>query len=295
VWPVAEQPRYVMNKLPLYLELGKPRILSMVLVTTTLGFFLGGRGVASLPLFLLTLCGVGSATGGAAMLNNYLERNSDAKMSRTRGRALPAGLIEPSRALMAGVGLVLFGVMLLAGAVNLLSGFLVLLAAFLYVLVYTPMKKMSWLNTTFGAIPGAIPPMAGWVAATGRIDPGAWVLFAILFAWQHPHFFAIAWIFRDDYRAAGFKMLPVVEPDGKATFRQTLLFSVLLIGVSLLPTAMGMTGMVYFWGALLIGLAMLGVAIYFAERQRTVDARSLLKASVLYLPLLLLFILLDAA
>jgi heme o synthase len=192
-----------MNKLHRYLELAKPRILAMVLVTTTLGFFLGGRGMHPLPLFLLTLLGVGCATGGAAMLNNYFERNSDAKMNRTRGRALPAGLIEPARALPGGVGLVLFGVLLLVWAVNLLTGFLVLLAAFLYVLVYTPMKKITWLNTTFGAIPGALPPMAGWAAATGRIDPGAWVLFAILFVWQHPHFFAIAWMYRDDYKAAG--------------------------------------------------------------------------------------------
>ena len=228
------------------------------------------------------------------MLNNYLERHTDAKMSRTRGRALPAGLIEPARALIGGVGLVLSGVLLLVWAVNLLTGFLVLLAAFLYVLVYTPLKRVTWLNTTFGAIPGAIPPMAGWVAATGRIDPGAWVLFAILFAWQHPHFFAIAWMFRDDYRAAGFKMLPVVEPTGKRTFRQTLGFSVLLIGVSLLPTVIGIAGWFYFYGALLIGLGVLVVAVGFARKHGMVDARRLLKATVLYLPLLLLLIFLDA-
>lgn len=282
------------KQLHLYLELTKPRILSMVLVTTTLGFFLGGHGVHHLPLFLLTLLGLGCATGGAATLNNYLERNSDAKMSRTRNRALPAGLVEPTGALIGGVGMVLFGVLLLVWAVNLLTGFLVLLAAFLYVLVYTPMKKITWLNTTFGAIPGAIPPMAGWAAATGRLDPGAWVLFAILFAWQHPHFFAIAWMFREDYRAAGFKMLPVVEPDGQRTFRQTLGFSVLLIGVSLLPTMIGMTGQLYFWGALVIGLVMLVVAAHFAQKHGTADARRLLKASVLYLPLLLFLIVLDA-
>ncbi len=228
------------------------------------------------------------------MLNNYLERNSDTKMNRTRGRALPAGLIEPNRALMAGVSLVLFGVLLLVWIVNLLTGFLVLLAAFLYVLVYTPMKKATWLNTTFGAIPGAIPPLAGWAAATGRIDPGAWVLFAILFVWQHPHFFAIAWMFRDDYRAAGFKMLPVVEPNGKSTFQQAVGFSILLIAVSLLPTMIGMTGRLYFCGAPLIGLLMLMAAIRLARNHGTADARNLLKASVLYLPLLLLLIVLDA-
>jgi protoheme IX farnesyltransferase len=283
-----------MNTFPLCLELAKPRILSMVLVTTTLGFFLGGQGIHPIPLFLLTLMGVGCATGGSAMLNNYLERHTDAKMSRTRDRVLPAGLIEPAWALIGGVGLVLAGVLLLAWCVNLLTGFLVLLAAFLYVLVYTPLKRVTWLNTTFGAIPGAIPPMAGWAAATGRIDPSAWVLFAILFAWQHPHFFAIAWMFRDDYRAAGFKMLPVVEPTGERTFRQTLGFSVLLIGVSLLPTVIGMAGWFYFWGALFLGLAMLAVAACFARKHDAADAHRLLRFSVFYLPLLLLFVVLDA-
>ena len=163
-----------MNSIRLYVELTKPRILGMVLVTTALGFLLGGGSRGPLAILFLTLLGVGGATGGAAVLNNYLERDFDAKMVRTRSRALPAGLIEPFRALMFGVGLVLTGVLLLVVAVNLLSGFLVLLAAFLYVLVYTPLKRVTWLNTTFGAIPGAIPPMAGWAAATGHLSVGAW-------------------------------------------------------------------------------------------------------------------------
>src|SRR6266496_519368 len=282
-----------MKNIGLYWELVKPRILLMVLVTTSLGFFLGARGVDSVLHLCLTLLGVGCATGGAAMLNNYLERDLDAKMVRTRGRALPAGLVEPHRALTFGVGLVLFGVLLLAWKVNLLTGFLVLMAGFLYVLVYTPLKRITWLNTSFGAIPGAIPPMAGWVAATDRLDPGAWVLFAILFAWQHPHFYAIAWIFREDYRAAGFKMLPVVEPSGKRMFRQTIVFSILLLAVSLLPTVVGVTGKSYFCGALLGGVFILLVAIRFAREREMVDARRLLKATILYLPALLLLITLD--
>src|SRR5882724_12023876 len=283
-----------MKNIGLYLELAKPRILSMVLVTTSLGFLLGAHGVDSVRRFCLTLFGVGCATAGAAMLNNYLERDLDAKMVRTRGRALPAGLIEPHRVLTFGVGLVLFGVLLLAWKVNLLTGFLVLMAGFLYVLVYTPLKRITWLNTSFGAIPGAIPPMAGWVAARGRLDPGAWVLFAILFAWQHPHFYAIAWIFRDDYRAAGFKMLPVVEPGGKRMFRQTIVFSILLLVVSLLPTFVGVTGKAYFCGALLGGVFILLVALRFARERGLADARRLLKATILYLPALLLLITLDA-
>jgi len=277
-----------------YVELTKPRILSMVLVTTTIGYFLAAKGIHPLGTLFLTLLGVGCATGGSAALNNYLERDVDGKMVRTRDRALPAGLIQPANALAFGICLVLLGLFALVWAVNLLTGFLVLLAAFLYVLVYTPMKRLTWLNTTFGAIPGAIPPLCGWAAATGRLDPGAWVLFLILFAWQHPHFYAIAWMFKDDYRDAGFKMLPVVDPSGVSTFRQTILFAILLLGVSVLPTAIGMTGRVYCIGALTMGLALLAVGVLFTRSKSFLDARRLLKASVIYLPLLLLLIIIDA-
>jgi len=277
-----------------YVELVKPRILSMVLVTTTIGYFLAAKGVHPLSTLCLTLLGVGSATGGSAALNNYLERDVDGKMERTRQRALPAGILQPSSALAYGISLVLLGLFVLVWAINLLTGFLVLLAAFLYVLVYTPMKRLTWLNTTFGAIPGAIPPMCGWAAATGRLDPGAWVLFSILFSWQHPHFYAIAWMFKDDYRNAGFKMLPVVEPTGVSTFRQTIFFSALLLGVSVLPTVIGMTGRVYCVGALAMGLALLAVGVLFTRSKSFLDARRLLKASVVYLPLLLILIIVDA-
>ena len=283
-----------MNRVALYLELAKSRIVSMVLVTTTLGYFLGGNGIQPLPRFLFALVGVGCATGGASILNNYLERNFDARMERTRERALPAGLIEPAEALISGVSLVLFGVFLLVWAANLLTAFLVLLAAFLYVLVYTPLKRVTWLSTTFGAIPGAIPPMAGWAAATGRLDAGAWALFAILFAWQHPHFFAIAWMFREDYRRAGFKILPAIEPTGLRTVRLTVGFSLVLLAVSLIPTLIGMAGWLYFSGALLIGFMILNVALSFARDRSVGNARRLLKSSILYLPLLLLLILVDA-
>lgn len=283
-----------MKSLSSYIELTKPRILSMVLVTTTIGYFLAARGIHPLGTLFLTLLGVGCATGGSAALNNYLERDVDGKMVRTRDRALPAGLIQPANALAFGISLVLFGLFILVWAVNLLTGFLVLLAAFLYVLIYTPMKRLTWLNTTFGAIPGAIPPLCGWAAATGRLDAGAWVLFLILFAWQHPHFYAIAWMFKDDYRDAGFKMLPVVDPSGVSTFRQTILFAILLVGVSVLPTMIGMTGRVYCIGALTMGLALLVVGVLFTRSKSFLDARRLLKASVIYLPLLLLLIIIDA-
>jgi protoheme IX farnesyltransferase len=276
-----------------YVELVKPRILSMVLVTTTIGFFLAARGIHPLPMLLWTLIGVGCATGGSAALNNYLEREVDGKMERTCHRVLPAGILQPSNALAFGISLVLAGVVVLICVVNLLTAFLVLLAAFLYVLVYTPMKRLTWLNTTFGAIPGAIPPMCGWAATGGHLDPGAWVLFLILFAWQHPHFYAIAWMFRDDYRNAGFKMLPVVDPTGASTFRQTILFAVLLLGVSVLPTIIGMTDRVYCVGAILMGAALLAVGVLFTLTKTFLNARRLLKASVMYLPLLLLLIIVD--
>ena len=287
-----------------YVEMAKPRIVSMVLVTTALGFFLGSGlfhhrlgesgSRREWPLLLLTLLGVGCATGGAAVLNNYLERDVDAKMERTRRRALPAGLVSPEHALACGVSLVLAGVILLARGVNLLTAFLVLLAAFLYVIVYTPLKRLTWLNTSFGAIPGAIPPLCGWAAATGRLDPGAWVLFLILFTWQHPHFYAIAWMFKEDYRNAGFKMLPVVDPGGGSTFRQTILFAALLLGFSILPTVIGMTGRVYGVGALVMGSTLLAVGALLARKKSFLDARRLLRATVIYLPLLLILIIVDA-
>jgi protoheme IX farnesyltransferase len=283
-----------MNRVRIYLELTKPRILVMVLVTTTLGFLLGGHSRGLFAGLFLTLLGVAGATGGAAVLNNYLERDWDAKMTRTRKRALPAGLIEPHRALTFGVGLLLAGVLLLATAINLLAAFLVLLAAFLYVLVYTPLKRITWWNTTFGAIPGAIPPLAGWAAATGHVGSGAWVLFAILFAWQHPHFFAIAWLFRDDYRAAGFKMLPAIEANGARTVQFSIAFSLILMAVSIVPTLIGMAGWVYFFGTLLLGVSMLVATLSFARNRSVGAARGLLKASIIYLPLLLGAIILDA-
>jgi protoheme IX farnesyltransferase len=276
-----------------YVELAKPRIVSMVLVTTTIGFFLGGKGFHSPLLLIATLLGTASTAGGAAVLNNYIEREVDAKMERTRRRALPAGVIAPSNALSYGIILVLFGLGLLVWQVNLLTAFLELLATFLYVVVYTPMKRMTWLNTLIGAIPGAIPPMSGWAASAGQLDAGAWVLFLILFIWQHPHFYAIAWMFKDDYRSAGFKMLPVIDPSGRRTFRQTLAYSVLLIGASLLPTAIGMTGKIYLTGALSMGLMMLAIGAAFTVAKSYVAARRLLKASVIYLPVLLVLIIVD--
>jgi len=216
-------------------------------------------------------------------------------MRRTCNRPIPAGLVSPLSALAYGVYCVLGGVLLLLWQVNLLTAFLALLTSFLYVLVYTPLKRWSWLNTIVGAVPGALPPMGGWAAATGRLDVGAWVLFGILFLWQHPHFYAIAWMFRDDYRRGGFRMLPVVQPDGRSTFRQILTTSILLVPVSLLPAFVGMSGPVYLWGALVLSLGFLYTSVVLARTHSMASARNVLRASVVYLPLLLALIMLDFA
>lgn len=277
-------------------QLAKPRIVGMVLVTTATGFVVGSGGLRGGRgwLLALTLLGTGLAAAGAAVLNNYLERDIDARMERTRLRALPAGRIDPAVALAFGVILVLGGVSLLAALVNLLSAFLVLLTAFLYVIVYTPLKRMTWLNTSIGAIPGALPPMVGWAAFTNDLHPGAWALFGILYLWQHPHFFSIAWMYRDDYRAAGYKMLSVVDPTGRRVFRQAILFSLALIPVSISLTALGLAGRTYLIGAVFLGAALLATSLTLAQHQKHSDARRVLLTSVVYLPLLLILIVLDA-
>jgi len=270
-----------------YLELTKPRITALVLVTTALGFFLGGMGIHSYSLLLATLSGTALMVSGSAVLNHYLERDVDRLMQRTRNRPLPAGVVRPGAALSFGLALLPAGMLILLLTAGMLTAFLALLSAFLYVVVYTPLKRMTWFNTSLGAVPGALPPVGGWAAATGGLDLGAWALFLILFAWQHPHFYAIAWVFREDYRRGGFKMLPVIETDGRRTVRHIVAFSVLLIVASALPTFLGLTGMTYLGGAVLLGIGMLIVGVKLAVSRNTLDARRLFGASVVYLPLLL--------
>ena len=280
-------------QLSAYFELTKPRINALVLVTCALGFFLGGKGVHSWGLLVFTLIGTALVVGGSSVLNHYLERDVDRLMRRTQGRPLPSGAVPPEAALSFGFALVLLGVSLLLFQVGILTAFLALLSAFLYVVIYTPMKRMTWLNTSFGAIPGALPPVGGWTAATGELDWGAWALFLILFAWQHPHFYAIAWIFRDDYRRGGFKMLPVLENDGRRTGRHVIAYCMLLIVVSALPTALGLMGWVYFYGAMALGVGFLAAGTALTVWRSNGSARWLLKASVVYLPLLLALCVVD--
>lgn len=278
-----------------YVEISKPRILTMVLVTATLGFYAGGMGIHDWQALLCFLLGTAMTSAGAGALNHLLEIEPDSKMERTKRRPLPTGVIPPMAAMNYGILMVLGGTLVLQWQINLLTAFLALLTSFLYVVVYTPMKRITWLNTLVGAIPGAIPPLGGWAAATGQVNTGAWVLFAILFVWQQPHFYAIAWMFRDDYRRGGFKMLPVVEPDGRSTFRQIVLYSLALIPISLLPSAMHLTGIVYSVGVFLLGIWMLSAGITLARSHSIADARRVLKTSVIYLPLLLALFVADGS
>ena len=276
-----------------YIELIKPSILIMVLITTLLGYYLGNEGVMSWIRLIWTLLGTGLSAGGASALNQYLERDQDKLMDRTCNRPIPAGIIQPQNALLFGVSAVIMGSLILVLKINILTGFLSLLTAFMYVLIYTPMKKLTWLNTSLGSIPGALPPLGGWVAATGNIDSGGWILFAILYLWQHPHFFAIAWMCKDDYQKAGFKMLPVIEPNGSRTIRQIFWHLSLLFPVCFLPFIIGMSGNIYLFGATILTLWYFLSAIPMLKEKSSKNASRILKASVLYLPLLMMIIIID--
>jgi protoheme IX farnesyltransferase len=266
----------------------------MVVLMTAAGYFLGVQTIEPLWTFFMTLVGTAVSSAGAAALNNYLERDCDLEMNRTKTRPIPQGIVSPEEALTYGWGMALLGVAILTWQVNLLTGFLSLLTTFLYVVVYTPLKRITWWNTVVGAIPGALPPMGGWAAATGEVGLGAWIVFFILFVWQHPHFYAIAWMYREDYARGGFKMLPVVYPDGVRTFRQIIGFSILLIPVSLLPYFCHMAGLVYAVGMFALGVGMLAIGVKAWRSHSVSDARALLQASVIYLPLFFALILCDS-
>ena len=276
-----------------YIELIKPSILIMVLITTLLGYYLGNEGAISWIKLTWTLLGTGLSAGGASALNQYLERDQDKLMERTCNRPIPAGILQPQSALLFGLIAVIIGSIILVLKINTLTGFLSLLTAFMYVLIYTPMKKLTWLNTSFGSIPGALPPLGGWVAATGNVDSGALILFAILYLWQHPHFFAIAWMCKDEYEKAGFKMLPVIEPNGTRTIRQIFWHLTLLFPVCFLPFIIGMSGNIYLFGTTILTLLYFLSAIPMLKEKSSKNASRILKASVLYLPLLIVIIIID--
>lgn len=276
-----------------YIDLMKPNILIMVLITTILGYYLGSDGKIVWNHIIWMLIGTSLSAGGAGVLNQYLEREQDKIMDRTCKRPIPSGIISPQNALIFGIITVISGTIILVVKTNILTGFLSLLTAFMYVLIYTPMKKITWLNTSLGSIPGALPPIGGWTAASNSIDSGAWVLFAILYLWQHPHFFAIAWMCKEDYRKAGFKMLPVIEPNGRRTIRQIFWHLSLLFPISLLPVLIGMNGIIYLIGALIITLYYFLSALPMIYNKSYKNASRILRASVLYLPAMMIIIIID--
>ena len=276
-----------------YYELTKPSITFMILVSTALGYFMGGNGISNYQHFILTLLGSCLISSGSGALNHFAEAESDKIMYRTNLRPIPAGIILPENAMIFGIALIFIGSGILYFFINTLTCVLALITALMYLFIYTPLKKLTWLNTPVGAIPGAIPPIGGWVAATGSLDPEAWILFAILFLWQHPHFYAIALMFKDDYKKAGLKMLPVVEPNGSRTNRQIIWHALLLIPVSVMPVYINLLGMVYFWAALILGIGYLLSGFILARQYSVNNARLVLKVSVFYLPILFLTIMVD--
>ena len=275
-----------------YLELSKSRIVFMVVLTTAAGFLFAAEQVDPM-LFLHALAGTALVAAGTNALNQYVERDHDAKMNRTRTRPLPAGRITPRAALVFSSLIAILGTVYLGLAVNWLTAFLGAFTLTSYIFVYTPLKRVSTVCTIIGAIPGAVPPLMGWTAATNELSLGSWIVFAILFLWQLPHFMAISWMYREDYARGGFVMLSTLDAHGAAVARQAVGYSALLLGVSVLPFVFGMTGPIYLAGATLCGAAMLAAAIrFFFDRGR--NARSLFMLSNLYLLTVMLLLVIDA-
>ena len=276
-----------------YAELTKPSVTWLILVSAGVGYYFGLRGEWSFLTLLATLAGTGLLAGGTFTLNQWWERDLDARMRRTAARPVPSGRIQPHSALLFGVVLSMTGYAVLQIWVNTLTACLGFATLASYLFLYTPLKVRTPHATTVGAVPGAMPPLIGFAAARGELSAEAWTLFAILFLWQFPHFHSIAWLYRDDYARAGIRMLPVVEPDGRSTMRQVLACCALLIPVSLLPSALSMSGALYFAGAALLGSAFLWACIRAARQLTLPAARGILLASVAYLPLLYCLMLLD--
>jgi heme o synthase len=276
-----------------FLALTKPRLNLLVVVTAAVGYYLGAGAGLNFAKLAEAVVGIALVAGGAAGLNQVYERETDSLMRRTRTRPLAAHRITPTDAVIFSLTLAILGLVVVAATSNLLAAFLALLTLVSYNVVYTPMKRRSQLATLVGAVPGALPPMIGWVAAEGALTAEAWALFAIVFVWQIPHFMAIAWLYRDDFSRAGFPLLPVVEPDGRSTARQAVVFSVVLLPVSLVPYFLRLSGSAYALGAIVGGLALLMLAVSFALNRTNERARLLFLGSITYLPLLWIMLIAD--
>jgi protoheme IX farnesyltransferase len=269
-----------------YVELTKPRITSLIVLTSAAGFVLGSVGGVNYVQLAHAMIGIALLSSGIGTLNQFMERDLDGLMRRTADRPLPSRRLFPFEALWFGLTLTMLAEGYLALFVNVLTALLGLTVIAGYLFVYTPLKTRTTLSTALGAFPGAMPPLMGWTAARGQLDVAAWVLFAILFLWQFPHFLAIAWMYREDYGRAGIRMLPVVEPDGRVTGQQIIVYALMLVPVSLLPAILGISGRTYLFAALVLSLLFLASSIRAALSKSNQHARQLLLASVLYLPLL---------
>lgn len=278
-----------------YLEFVKARLCALVLVTTLAGYLLASQGPVGGAKLLWTMIGTALAAFGANALNQWAEVRRDERMERTRRRPLPAGRLDPRQALLVAVGLSVGGPIVLGWGVNLLSAGLALLTSVLYVGVYTPLKTRTPLNTLVGAVVGAIPPMIGWVGAAGRLDTGAWILGAILFLWQIPHFLALAWMYREDYERGGFRMLPTVDPAGQLTGYVMVLYTLLLLPIGLLATLEGIAGWWYAGGSVLLGAWFTALVLHLYATRSRAAARRVFLASAMYLPLLLGLMVIDRA
>ena len=276
-----------------YAELTKPRITTLVVLTTWVAYIVASRGLVQPWQLLHTLFGTALVCGGTSALNQVWERDRDGMMRRTASRPLPAGRLPSGEALAFGVVVSLIGLFDLALFVNPLTAVVAGSTLIAYVFAYTPLKTRTWWSTSVGAIPGAAPPLIGWAAARGNLDLGAAALFAIQFIWQLPHFYAIAWMYREDYARAGFKMLSVLDPDGARTRRQIVAWAALLLPVSLLPVVVGANGWIYAGGAILLGTGFLVLALGMRKRHEVSSARRVFLGSILYLPLLFGLMVLD--
>ena len=276
-----------------YLELTKPEITLLVALSAVAGFILAPNAAFDIVRFVVLIVGVCLTSAGASVLNHWLERDMDGRMKRTMSRPLPAGRISPDAARNFGAVLIAAGVGLLCPLTNPLTGVLALAAALLYIFVYTPLKRVTAWNTLIGTLPGALPALGGWTAATGSIGWGGLAMFGILAAWQMPHFLSLAWMYRKDYERGGYVMLPVRDPDGRSTVRQTLGYTALLVALSVAPNVLGLTGWLYAVGAAGLGGWSLHAAVAFYRTYAVQDARRVLRISIVYIPALVLALLLD--
>jgi protoheme IX farnesyltransferase len=276
-----------------YLELTKPRLTLLVLIVVGLSAWLAAAGSAGFLVLLHAVVGTGLVAAGASALNMLMERECDARMPRTWNRPLPSGRLRPRDVALFGGLLTAAGLAILFWLTTPLAALLAALTSVSYLGLYTPLKRVTTLNTHIGAVPGALPALIGWAAVRGTLEPGAWTLFMIVYVWQLPHFLSIAWLYRDDYARGGFKMLPGVDPEGRATGRQAALGALALVPVSLLPALAGVSGPAYSLGAIVLGLFFVRRAVRFAWTRSPASARGLLRGSLLYLPLLLALMFLD--